>query len=203
MTRVETRRPVLVTLGPAGRTMRGWPRRYLNFREVPDPQILLVEDFELGLERVRSGDADFILICGVHPQCAAVVGKGSFLCGVHVVDVFISPSQPLGIVTRRDAEAPRTLALHPATESYTDLSPWPEKVYVNSIVQIAEGLLDGRFDSGLTALTVAEENPEVLRVDRTIGSPDDPWVVLGRQRVSDGSLVAWKDAPAAALFASD
>ena len=199
----EEKQPVLVTLGPAGTNHEWVAKAYLDFRQVPDSQILLVEDFNLALEMVRDGGADFILICGVHPQCPSIIGRGSFACGVHVVDVFISPSQPLGIVTRRDVGAPRTLALHPATESYTDLSPWTDKVHVNSIVRIVDGLLDGRFDSGLTALSVAGAYPETLRVDRKIGSPDDPWVVLGRQRVSDGSLVAWKDAPAAALFAPD
>ena len=41
-------------------------------------------------------------------------------------------------------------------------------------MQIAEGLLKACFDSGLITLKVAEENPKKLRVDRVLGSAEDP-----------------------------
>ncbi len=187
--------PVFVTLGPAGTNHDQVTRTYLAFRDLAASPVLFVEDFDDALALVDHGDADYILICGVHPQCAATVGKGSFAHGIHVMDVFISPSQPLAIVSRIGIEAPRSLALQPATESYTDLSAWPEKVYEGSILAVAEGLLAGRWDSGITLLKIAEENPDRLRVDRPIGSPDDPWLVLGKTRISNGAIIAWPEAP--------
>lgn len=189
--------PVFVTLGPSGTNHEMVTHRYLAFRGIQDPTVILVDNFDDALTLVQNRKADFILMCGVHPQCASIVGKASFSCDVHVVDVFISPSQPLGILTRTEVQEPQTLALQPATATYTDISGWPETVNVNSIMLIAEGLLNGRYDSGLTALKLAEDNPGKFRVDCTIGSPDDPWLVLGRHRVCDGEMVAWKDAPAA------
>jgi len=192
--------PIFVTLGPEGTNHHTMVKAYAEFRGISDYAIRFVDDFRDALLLVENHDVDYVLICGVHPQCAMVVGEGRYRHGIYLMDTFISPTQPLGILTRRDVETPRTLALQPATAGYTDISGWPEKVHVSSIMRIAEGLLRGEFDSGLTALKVAEAHPDVLRVDCEIGSPDDPWLVLGRTRVSDGGLVAWKDAPAARVF---
>lgn len=197
----EDTQPIFVTLGPSGTNHEVITHRYLAFRGIPDAKVILVDDFDDALSMVHKREADFILMCGVHPQCAPIIGKGSFRSDVHVVDVFISPSQPLGILTRVEVKEPKTLALQPATATYTDISRWPEKVPVSSIMRIAEGLLDGRYDSGLTTLKVADDNPGKFRVDCTIGSPDDPWVVLGRFRVADGKMIAWKEAPVAQLMA--
>ena len=196
----ESQTPVYVTLGPAGTNHEMVTRAYAAFRNLRDIQILLVDDFNDALDMVATSKADYLLICGVHPQCVEIVGKGSFVSGVHVMDVFISASQELGIVTRKDVLAPKTIALQPATASYADLSAWPEKVHVGSIIEVAEGLVEGRFHSGLTNLKVARENPEVLRVDVELGSPDDPWLVMGRKRITDGKLIACKDAPIVGHF---
>ena len=65
---------------------------------------------------------------------------------------------------------------------------------------VAEGLLAGRFDSGITALDLAVEHPGIFRVDKELGSVDDPWIVYGRARASDGSIVAWPDSPASRMY---
>ena len=196
----ESLTPIFVTLGPVGTNHEMVTKAYADFRELWDTQVLLVDDFIDALDMVATGKADYLLICGVHPQFAAIVGKGSFVSGVHVVDVFISASQPLGIVSRKDVVQPKTIALQPATASYADLSAWPEKIHVGSIIEVADGILEGRFDSGLTNLKVAHENPDILRIERELGSPDDPWIVMGRQRVTDGKLIACKEAPIARLL---
>lgn len=199
-TMAKDTQPVFVTLGPSGTNHEMVVNRYLAFRDIPEAQVILVDDFDEALDMVYRHKADFVLMCGVHPQSASIIGKASFSCDVHVVDVFISPSQPLGILTRTEVQDPRTLALQPATATYADISAWPEIVPVSSIMGVAEGLLDGRYDSGLTALKIADDNPGKFRVDCRIGSPDDPWVVLGRHRICNGEILAWKDAPAAKLM---
>ena len=65
---------------------------------------------------------------------------------------------------------------------------------------VAEGLLEGRFYSGITALSVADDHPGRFRVEEELGTVDDPWIVYGRERVSSGNVVAWPEGPAARLY---
>ena len=63
-------------------------------------------------------------------------------------------------------------------------------------MRIAEGLLEGKYDSGLTTAEVVDRYPDQLRIDLRIGTVDDPWLVYGKKRVSSGELVAWPSSPA-------
>jgi hypothetical protein len=65
---------------------------------------------------------------------------------------------------------------------------------------VVEGLLGGRFDSDITALDLAVEHPDTFWVDQELGSVDDPWIVYGRARVSDGGVVAWLDSSASWMY---
>ena len=71
---------------------------------------------------------------------------------------------------------------------------------VNSIMHIAEGLLEGKYDSGLTTVEVAKQYKDVLRIDTRIGTVDDPWIVYGRCRVSNGEIIASTTCSAFANF---
>lgn len=188
--------PVFVTLGPTGTNHELVTRNYLSFRGLEAAKIILIDDFIHGLSMMANNEADFMVQVAVHPDCASVVATAHFEHGIHVIDTFISPSKELGILTRIDVEQPRTLALQPATKNYANLEGWEELVPVGSIMRIAEGLLDGEYDSGLTTLDVAEQYPDQLRVDLRIGTVDDPWLVYGKERVSSGELVAWSSSPA-------
>ncbi|MTI16971.1 hypothetical protein E1162_06935 [Rhodobacteraceae bacterium RKSG542] len=183
-----------VTLGPSGNNHEMVTRKYIKLRGL-DAEVILIDDFFEGLEMLRSDAADFLLQVAVHPDCASVVARGHFEFGVHVVDTFISPSKDLAVITRKDVERPTALALQPATEAYADLSAWPEKIAVSSIMRIAEGLLSGKYESGLTTLEFAQKHPDKLRVDITVKSLDDPWIVFGKKRVANGEPVIWPDSP--------
>jgi hypothetical protein len=89
------------------------------------------------------------------------------------------------------------------TRDYTDVSRWESVVSEITVVAVANGLREGKYDAGLTYVTVASEEPERFVIDEFIGSVDDAWVVYGRTRVTDGELVAWPDSPAAKLFQQD
>ena len=147
-----------------------------------------------------TGEVDFPLQVAVHPSATETVAAAHFEHGIHVIDAFISPSRPLAVLTRADVEVPRTLGLQPATERYFDASRWEELVPEISIMTVAEGLLTGRFDSGITALDVASEHPGAFRVEQELGSVDDPWIVYGCERASDGGVVAWPDSPASRMY---
>ena len=139
---------------------------------------------------INNGKVDYMIQAAVHTECANVVATAHFEYGIHVIDTFISPTKELGIVTRRGIKTPKTLALQPATIKYIDAKKWERLVYVNSIMHIPEGLLNGKYDSGLTTLEAAEKHKDQLRVDVQVGTVDDPWLVYGKCRVSNGNLVA-------------
>ena len=182
--------PNFVTLGPAGTNDEVVTGKYLEHRGLKNAQIKLIDDFLAGLAMINNGKADYMIQVAVHPECANVVATAHFEYGIHVIDTFISPSKELGIVTRRGIETPKTLALQPATKKYIDAKKWEKLVYVNSIMHIPEGLLNGKYDSGLTTLEAAEKHKDQLRVDVQVGTVDDPWLVYGKCRVSAGNLVA-------------
>ncbi len=195
-------RPVFVTLGPPGTNHEMVTRNYLSFRGLDGATVELADDFRDGLAMMAAARADFMVQAAVHPDSADIVATARFAHGIHVVDTFISPSKALGILSRKDVETPKTLALQPATRRYADLDRWEKPVPVRSIVSVAEGLLDGTYDSGLTALELADQHPDLLRVDVRIGTVDDPWLVFGKRRVSGGTLVAWPSAPVTEQLAS-
>tara|TARA_B100000530_G_scaffold86634_1_gene52714 strand:+ start:3539 stop:4153 length:615 start_codon:yes stop_codon:yes gene_type:complete len=182
--------PYFVTLGPAGTNHEFVTGKYLEYRGLKNAQIKLIDDFLVGLAMINNGTADYMIQVAVHPECANVVATAHFEYGIHVIDTFISPSKELGIVTRRDIKTPKTLALQPATIKYINVKKWEKLVYVNSIMHIPEGLLNGKYDSGLTTLEAAEKHKDQLRVDVQVGTVDDPWLVYGKCRVSNGNLVA-------------
>ncbi|MBH69279.1 MAG: hypothetical protein CMM58_13070 [Rhodospirillaceae bacterium] len=181
---------VFLTLGPSGTNHEMVTQNYLSFRGFHDASVKLIDDFLVGLSMMAAGQADYMIQVAVHPDCADVVATAHFKYDIHVVDTFISPSKELGILTRRDVHNPQSIALQPATRKYADLDRWEKLVPVNSIMRIAEGLLEGKYDSGLTTLEIAEKHPGILRVDAYIGTVDDPWVVYGKRRVTAGNLVA-------------
>ena len=186
----EKKGPYFVTLGPAGTNHEFVTGKYLEYRGLKNAQIKLIDDFLVGLAMINNGTADYMIQVAVHPECANVVATAHFEYGIHVIDTFISPSKELGIVTRRDIKTPKTLALQPATMKYINVKKWEKLVYVNSIMHIPEGLLNGKYDSGLTTLEAAEKHKDQLRVDVQVGTVDDPWLVYGKCRVSNGNLVA-------------
>ncbi|GAH16795.1 unnamed protein product, partial [marine sediment metagenome] len=110
-------------------------------------------------------------------------------------DTFISPSHELAVLTRSEISNPKSLALQPSTESYIDTSQWTEIIYEPSTVEVGKGLLEQKYDSGLTLLSTADQNPSKFTVNEVIGSIDDPWIVYGKNRATQGTLLAWPDSP--------
>ena len=188
------------TLGPAGINHEFVTERYLAFHGLEAANVVLIADFDDALRLLADGAADFVVQVAVHPAATDTVAKAHFEHGIRVIDTFISPSRPLGVLTRADTAHPKSLGLQPATKTYFNTARWETLVPEVSIRTVAEGLLAGRFDSGVTALSFMQEHPGRFRVDEELGTVDDPWLVYGRARVSDGGVVAWPDSPAAALF---
>lgn len=187
------------TLGPQGSNHELVTGRYLAFHGVSDrARLRLVLDFAQAFAGAAAGEIDHVVMAAVHPQTTAMVAR--FWRTVPIVDTFIAPGRPLGVLTRREVERPRTIGLMPATRDYVDLARWQAVTEEPSTVTVAEGLLAGRYDSGIAALELAARYPERLRVDEEIGSPHDAWLVFGREPTCRGDLLAWLSAPAARLY---
>ena len=188
---------VFATLGPAGSNHQLVTEKYIAFHGIP-ARIELVLDFDDGLAMITDGKADHLVQVAVHPATATTTAK--HYKSVFVIDAFVCPSWPLGVLTRADVAHPRTLGLQPATKGYIDTSRWSRLIPETSIATVAKGLLEGRFDSGIAALELAEIYPGRFRIDEVIGTIDDAWLVYGRERIANGAIVAWRASPAAALY---
>jgi hypothetical protein len=187
-----------LTLGPSGSNHEFVTARYIQHHGLEGrASMALVLSFDEAARLVIDGEADYIVQVAVHPSTADIVAK--YRKQLFVIDAFVSSSKDMAVVTRVDVEIPRTLALQPATRDYVNtdgLTLIPE----TSTASVANGLLSGKYESGLTYSSLATENPTRFRIDEQIGTVDDPWIVYGRERLSDGQVVAWKESPAAQAF---
>lgn len=176
-----------MTLGPTGTCHERAATEYMAFQGVDDFEIDLIDDFFDGLERIRGKDNAFLLQCSAHPKVHEVTER--YWAEVFVVDTFIYPTKALAVLARREVERPRTLGLVPATSGYVDLPRWDEVIDVQSKPIVAEELLAGRYDAGLTHLEHLESHPDELRLVEEIGEIDTTWVVYGTRKRFEGEVI--------------
>jgi len=188
-------RTTFITLGPAGTCHERAVQRYAEFQGVEDYGIELIVDFFDGLEMLRETPGAFLVQCSAHPKVHEITEK--HWTEVWVVDTFIYPTKHLVLLSRREVERPRSLGIVPATKGYVDLSGWEEVIDVASKPLVAEGLMRGDYDSGLTHMEHVEEHAGELQLDLDIGEIDTTWVVYGREKRFAGELIG---IPSAELF---
>jgi hypothetical protein len=176
-----------VTLGPEGTCHERAVRRYAEFQGIEDYEFDLITDFFVGLERIRGRDDAFLVQCSAHPLVHEITEK--HWTEVFVVDTFIYPTKHLVLLSRRDVEEPQSIGIVPATKGYVDLSRWEKIVDVASKPIVAEGLLRGDYDSGLTHMEHVEEHADELRLDLDIGEIDTTWVVYGTSKRFQGDVI--------------
>lgn len=177
----------VITLGPGGTCHERAVKRYMEFQGVRNYGIELITDFFVGLEILRETPNAFLVQCSAHPKVHEITEK--YWTEVFVIDTFIYPTKHLVLLSRREVEVPRSLGIVPATKGYVDLSQWDEVIDVVSKPVVAEGLLRGEYDSGLTHMEHVEEHTEELRLDLDIGEIDTTWVVYGRQKRFKGEVI--------------
>jgi hypothetical protein len=177
----------LVTLGPTGTCHERAAIEYMGFQGVEDFEIELIGDFFDGLERIRGKDNAFLIQCSAHPKVHEVTER--YWAEVFVVDTFIYPTKALAVLRRREAERPRTLGLVPATSGYVDLAEWDQVIDVQSKPIVAEELLAGRYEAGLTHLEHLAAHPDEFALVEEIGEIDTTWVVYGTKKRFKGELI--------------
>jgi hypothetical protein len=181
------RTTTFVTLGPDGTCHERAVTEYARFQGIEDYEVEFITDFFVGLETIRGREDAFLVQCSAHPLVHEITEK--YWTEVFVVDTFIYPTKHLVLLSRRDVERPRSLGIVPATEGYVDVSKWDEVVQVASKPLVAEGLLRGDYDSGLTHMEHVEEHAAELRLDLDIGEIDTTWVVYGTRKRFQGEVI--------------
>jgi len=176
----------LVTLGPTGTCHERAAIEYMSFQGVADFEFEFIGDFYDGLEMIRGRDDAFLIQCSAHPLVHEITE--THWKEVFVVDTFIYPTKALAVLARREVERPRTLGLVPATAGYINRDDW-EITDVQSKPIVAEELLAGRYEAGLTHLEHLEKHPEELRLVEEIGEIDTTWVVYGTRKRFQGEVI--------------
>ena len=177
----------VVTLGPTGTCHERAVRAYMEFQGVEDFRFEFIGDFLDGLELIRGKDDAFLIQCSAHPLVHKVTER--HWSEVFVVDTFIYPTKALAVLARAEVESPRSLGLVPATAGYIDATAWGEIVDVQSKPIVAEELLAGRYDAGLTHLEHLAAHPDELRLVEEIGEIDTTWLVYGTSKRFQGDVI--------------
>ncbi len=188
-----------ITLGPIGSNHHFVLKRYLDHHGLSQfVHVNLILDFHEGAKLMADGEADFMLQVAVHPQTATVLA--TYRRSIFVIDTFISESQPMAVVCKRDVVHPKTLALQPATRDYVNATRFDNLINEVSVASVAQGLKDGRFEAGITSARLVDEMPERFRVEELIGTVDDAWIVYGRKAVANGEIIGDRLGPAAMIY---
>jgi hypothetical protein len=191
-------RPTFITLGPSGTCHENALRRYLAFQGVEEFELVLVEDLFGAIGRVKDEPNTFLVQCSAHVQVHLVTER--FHEDVFVIDTFIYPTKELALVFRRDREEHRSLGIVSATKGYLDLERFETIVDQPSKPVVAQNLLAGEFDAGLTHAHHAEEHADELELVEYYGAVDTTWVVYGRNKRFSGDVIGLR---APWLFASE
>lgn len=171
-------------LGPAGSNHELVLKRYLKTRKADNiSRIVLFDDFRSAFEALLAGRVERLLQCSAHPSHSECVGR--YMHRAFPVDTFIAGSRPLALLAHQAAAHPASVGLQPATRYYTNLSAFNEHIEMPTIVDVAKGLLDGRFDAGICALEALERHPKELRLLEELGPALDVWVVFSTQPLSN------------------
>jgi hypothetical protein len=175
---------ILATL-PAGTNHDFVARRYAGAHGLA-PEPLGCESPRAALQAVLDFRADRALICAAHPDAPALPAE--FHKRLFVVDAFVSSSKPLALVSRAQIAKPFSVGLFVATMGLADLSRWKEIVVERqgTIADVEARLAKGAYDSALVYRDFLDRAPG-YRLEEDIDSPDDAWIVFGRERIKPGS----------------
>lgn len=189
---------IIGTLGPAGSNHDWVAQKYCEFHHLDNATVTLFSAFESAFDALLDSTVDFVLQVAVHPSVTETVAR--YRGRAHLVDTFISPSQSMAVLVRRDVDSPTRLGLQMATRDYIDTERWTALISEPSTIAVRDGLVAGKYDAGITLSRFYAENEELLRLDEEIGTVVDPWLVYGREPVTIDSLLAWPDSPARKLY---
>ncbi len=181
---------IFATLGPSGTCHEMATQAYIEFQALPNTKVELFDDILEALELLHDSKIDFIIQNSAHPKVYELTEK--YFREVFVIDSFLCPTRAMGVLSRRDVEHPRSLGLMPATRTNVNIERWDTLTYETAKPIVGQNLLAGKYDSGITTLNFAEENPDIL-VDEVIGSIQTAWLVYGRPQNRQQGVIGIKN----------
>ncbi|MGO2263044.1 hypothetical protein [Halomonas sp.] len=176
---------ILGTLGPEGNNHALVAERYLSGRAAHGGQCIFFDTFEAAFEALLAGELTHVLQCTAHFSHADCVGR--YMHRAFPVDTFIAGSKPLALLARRDASEPEHIALQPATRYYTDLSAFKTIIEAPTTVDVANGLIEGRYQAGICAEEALAQAPDTLTLVRSLGPAIDSWVIYATEALNEDS----------------
>jgi hypothetical protein len=182
---------IFATLGPSGTFHEMANQAYIEFQAVSNAKVELFDDILEALELLHDSKVDFIIQNSAHPKVYELTGK--YFREVFVIDSFLCPTRAVAVLTRRDVEHPRSLGLMPVLRTNVNIERWDTLTYETAKPIVGQNLLAGKYDSGITTLSFAEENPDILVVDEVIGSIQTAWLVYGRQQNRQQGVIGIKN----------
>jgi hypothetical protein len=184
-------RPTFITLGPSGTCHENALLHYLEFQGIDDFDVVLEQDLLAAVARVRGRGDTFLVQCSAHLQVHLVTER---YCGeVFVIDTFLYPTKELALLVRSDRPEPRSLGIVDATRGYVDLSRFQTIVDEPSKPIVAQHLLEGAYDAGLTHAHHADEHPRALRLVECYGAVDTTWLVYGAHKRFCGEIIGQRN----------
>jgi hypothetical protein len=108
---------------------------------------------------------------------------------VYVVDTFLYPAKEMGLVSRREIVEPKSLGVVPAALGYANRDRWATIIEEPANPVVAQGLLEGRYDAGITLVELGERHSRELRILERFGEVDTTWNVYGTRRRFNGELI--------------
>lgn len=184
-------RPTFITLGPSGTCHENALLHYLKFQGIDDFELVLVEDLLGAIEQVRVRPQTFLVQCSAHVQVHLVTER--YYEEVFVIDTFLYPTKELALLVRTDRPDPQSLGIVSATRGYLDLARFATIIDEPSKPVVAQHLLRGDCDAGLTHLHYAREHPDELRVEERYGAIDTTWVVYGQTKRFRGQVIGQRN----------
>lgn len=175
------------TLGPTGTCHENATRRFLEHHGIGDIEIVLCATCEDALEAVHSGAADYLVQCSAHPGVHVTTEK--YHPEILVTDTFMYPTKNLVLLESTAVDHAETLGLVKATEGYLGDIEYPSVIYEASKPVVGNGLLEGKYDAGLTHYEYYANNPTRFRIRKHMGHVITTWLVFGRATVFKGELL--------------
>ncbi len=180
--------PTFLTLGPTGTCHEHALLAYLDFQGLADAaRVELVSDFHEGLERLYEQPQAFLVQCSSHPDVHVVTE--SYPQEIFVVNTFMFPAKEMGLLVRNDVAEPKSLGVVAAAMGYQDGAKWETIVEEPANPIVADKLLAGEYDAGVTFVAFGDAHPEQLRVVERYGEVDTTWLVYGHSRRYKGELI--------------
>jgi|GEM_PF-3453068 len=176
-----------VTLGPTGTCHENALHAYINYHDVRDAEIILIDRFLDGLEMVYNGDADFLMQNSAHVQVSDVTEK--HYREIFVADTFLYTTKEIVVLEDIRVATPETVGLVSATEGYLHDVHYPKKIYETSKPVVGAKFLEGAYDAAVTYLEYHLNNPGRFRLRKYVGFVPTAWLVYGRTTVFDGEMM--------------